>query len=138
MINSRNINDLLHVVQPLVSGFIAECLKEGIDVIITSTFRDIESQNALYAQGRTTPGAIVTNAKGGMSFHNYRCAFDFCPIVGGKAMWGRPDLFEKCGEIGEKLGLTWAGRWTSFKEMAHCQYTNGLTIHDLQAGKVPA
>jgi len=44
-------------------------------------------------------------------------------------------LFTKCGEIAESVGLEWAGRWTKFKEMAHCQYTGGLTLADFQAGK---
>ncbi len=138
MINSRKIEDLRPNVATLCHAFIAACAKAGIDVIITSTYRDIESQNALYAQGRTRPGAKVTNAKGGQSFHNYRVAFDFCPVVGGKPQWGDASVFEKCGEIGEGLGLEWAGRWHTFKELAHCQFTNGLTLADLQSGKIKA
>jgi peptidoglycan L-alanyl-D-glutamate endopeptidase CwlK len=94
-----------------------------------------QPQNALYAQGRTTPGKIVTNAKGGQSFHNYGVAFDFVPIVGGKAQWNDVALFTKCGEIAESIGLEWAGRWVKFKELAHCQYTGGLTLQDFQQGK---
>lgn len=104
-------------------------------MLITSTLRDNESQAALYAQGRTTPGNKVTNAKAGQSFHNYACAFDFVPLVNGKAQWNDLKLFERCGSIAESVGLEWAGRWVSFKEYAHCQYTGGLTIKDLQAGK---
>jgi len=44
-------------------------------------------------------------------------------------------LFTKCGEIAEAVGLEWAGRWKTFKELAHCQYTNGLTLQDFQQGK---
>lgn len=135
MINSRDLKDLQPVVADKCSAFISGCKSLGIDVIITATLRDIESQNELYAQGRTKPGKIVTNAKGGDSFHNYACAFDFVPIVNGKAMWNDLELFKKCGEIAESTGLEWAGRWKSFKEMAHCQYTGGLTLADLKAGK---
>jgi peptidoglycan L-alanyl-D-glutamate endopeptidase CwlK len=135
VINSRDINDLLPVVQPFARRFISASANAGIDVILTSTYRDIESQNALYAQGRSTPGKIVTNAKGGQSFHNYRCAFDFCPIVNGKAQWNDAGLFARCGAIAESIGLEWAGRWVKFKELAHCQYTGGLTLGDLQQGK---
>lgn len=42
-----------------------------------SGYRSFEEQDALYAQGRTTPGDIVTNAKGGESAHNYGCATDW-------------------------------------------------------------
>jgi peptidoglycan L-alanyl-D-glutamate endopeptidase CwlK len=62
-------------------------------------------------------------------------AFDFVPLVNGKPAWNDTKLFTKCGEIAEKHGLEWAGRWKRFSELAHCQYTNGLTLADFQAGK---
>ena len=135
MINSRNINDLKPKVAAMCSEFINRCKDAGIDVIITSTYRDAESQNALYAQGRTLPGKKVTNAKAGQSFHNWRVAFDFCPIVNGKCQWNDDALWTQCGEIAEGVGLEWAGRWVKFKETAHCQYTGGLSLADFQAGK---
>ncbi len=138
MINSRKLEDLNPHVATLCKAFIAACDKSGINVIITSTYRDNASQAALYAQGRTAPGQKVTNAKAGESFHNYRVAFDFVPIVNGKADWNDASLFEKCGEIAEGLGLEWAGRWHTFKELAHCQYTGGLTLAELQEGKALA
>lgn len=136
MINSRDLKDLNPKVAAMCAAFIDECKKQGVDVLITSTLRDNESQNALYAQGRTTKGAIVTNARGGQSFHNYGVAFDFCPIVNGKCQWNDAELFKRCGIIAESIGLEWSGRWAGkMKETAHCQYTGGLTIQDLQAGK---
>lgn len=135
MINSRNINDLNSKVTAMASEFINRCKAEGIDILITSTYRDSASQDALYAQGRTKPGKKVTNARAGQSYHNWGVAFDFVPLVNGKAQWNDAALFTRCGEIAESVGLEWAGRWTKFKEMAHCQYTNGLTIKDFQAGK---
>lgn len=45
------------------------------------TLRTFAEQNALYAQGRTTPGAIVTYARGGQSFHNFGLAFDWVLCV---------------------------------------------------------
>lgn len=135
MINSRDLKDLLPVVAAKASAFVAECKAQGIDVLITSTLRDGEAQAALYAQGRTKPGRIVTNAKAGQSWHNHACAFDFVPVVNGKAMWDDARTFDRCGVIAESVGLEWAGRWTKFKEAAHCQYTGGLTLADLQNGK---
>lgn len=135
MISSRLLTDLLPPVQALCQAFIDACAAQGIDVLITSTYRDHESQNALYAQGRTAPGAKVTNARGGESFHNWRVAFDFVPLVGGKARWDDLLLFKRCGEIAESVGLEWAGRWVTFRELAHCQYTGGLTLADFRAGK---
>jgi peptidoglycan L-alanyl-D-glutamate endopeptidase CwlK len=135
MINSRDIAQLHPKVQVLCKKFIAACDAEGIDVLITSTYRDGESQNALYEQGRTTKGAIVTNARAGQSFHNWRVAFDFVPIVNGKAQWDDLLTFTRCGMIAESVGLEWAGRWKRFKELAHCQQTFGYSLSDFQAGK---
>lgn len=135
MINSRRIDDLNPKVAEMCRNFIFNCKAAGIEIIITSTYRDKESQAALYAQGRSNPGKKVTNAKPGQSFHNYKLAFDFVPIVNGKADWINIKTFQQCGEIAEKCGLEWAGRWKSFKELAHCQYTEGFTLAELQAGK---
>lgn len=135
MVNSRSMTDLNPKVAAMCSEFINRCKAQGIDVIITSTYRDGASQDALYAQGRTTAGKKVTNARAGQSYHNWRVAFDFVPIVNGKAVWNDDALWTKCGEIAEGIGLEWAGRWVKFKEMAHCQYTGGLSLADFQAGK---
>ena len=136
MINSRSLSDLNPKVAAMCSEFINRCKAQHIDILITSTYRDAESQNALYAQGRTAPGKKVTNAKGGQSYHNWKVAFDFCPIVNGKPNWNDVALYTKCGEIAKSVGLEWAGRWTgNMKEMAHCQFTGGLRIADFQQGK---
>lgn len=139
MINSRDISDLLIPVQARVKKFLLLAKNAGIDILITSTYRDAESQAALYAQGRTAPGKIVTNAKPGQSWHNHRCAVDFVPVRNGKPVWGTKgvdgELWARCGALAEQAGLEWAGRWVKFKEMAHVQYTGGLTLADLQAGK---
>ena len=113
----------------------SECKMSGIDILITSTYRDKESQEALYAKGRTAPGNIVTNARGGQSFHNWRVAFDTVPIVNGKPVWDDNQLWLSIGHIGTVCGLEWAGKWKKFKEMPHFQFTGGLTLKDFQAGK---
>ena len=137
MINSRRIEDLRLIPAAKCRAFIAACAAAGVDVVITSTFRDAESQNALYAQGRTAPGKRVTNARGGDSFHQHRCAFDFVPVVGGKAIWDDDDTWELCGVIAERVGLEWGGSWPNFKDMPHCQDTGGLTLAQYKAGAVP-
>jgi len=136
MINSRSLDDLLPAVKVRVEKFINSAKDAGIDLLVTSTYRDNESQNALYAQGRTKPGRIVTNAKGGQSFHNYRCAVDVVPLLNGKPVWdAENDIWQKVGNFGIAAGLEWAGNWTKFREMPHFQYTNGLNLADLQIGK---
>ena len=135
MVNSRKIEDLHPVVQDLCNKFIAKCADAGIKVIITSTYRDNESQTQLYNQGRNgDPGKIVTNAKAGQSFHNYRLAFDFCPMLNGQCAWTDESLFIKCANIGKSLGLE-SGIDFSKPDKPHLQYTKGLRWQDLQAGK---
>ncbi|WP_412693869.1 M15 family metallopeptidase [Clostridium sp. AF22-10] len=50
--------------QRIASAWIKACATEGITVAIGETLRTVAEQDALYAQGRTKPGNIVTNAKG--------------------------------------------------------------------------
>jgi len=135
MINSRDLNELLPQVKAKVDAFIEACKKAGIDILVTSTYRDNESQAALYAQGRTAPGKIVTNAGPGDSFHNHRCAIDVVPLVNGKPDWdGSHAVWAEVGRLGVENGLEWAGNWVHFKELAHFQYTGGLTIAQLKEG----
>ena len=63
---SRNIGDLYPELQALASQFLAQCAAEGINAFLTQTYRSSEEQDADYAQGRTVPGHIITNAKGGL------------------------------------------------------------------------
>lgn len=138
MINSRKIDDLDSKVAALCRAFIADCKKDGITIIITSSYRDKASQAALYAQGRTKPGPKVTNAKPGQSFHNFKVAFDFAPVINGHIVWADIAAFKRCGEIGKRLGLEYGGDWRNFKDYAHLQYTGGLTLADFNAGKTIA
>jgi peptidoglycan LD-endopeptidase CwlK len=128
---SRSIDDLTPRTADKCRKFVSDCLDAGIGVIITSTYRSQDEQDVLYAQGRTKPGARVTNAKA--SYHTFRCAFDFVPVVNGKAVWNDAELWERCGAIAEKVGLEWGGRWKKFPDKPHCQDTGGLTIAQLKA-----
>lgn len=109
---------------------------------ITSAFRSVQEQTALYAKGRTAAGKIVTNAKGGYSVHNYGLAFDFCLITdGGKyASWDylkdydgdlTPDWMEFVN-LFKQYGYEWGGDWKSFKDRPHVQKTFGKTIEELR------
>lgn len=135
MINSRKLEDLLPQVRTRVEAFLKAADEAGIDLLVTSTYRDNASQDALYAQGRTKPGRIVTNAKAGQSFHNHRCAVDVVPVRNGKPVWDSKDpVWQTVGRLGKAAGLEWAGDWKRFKEFPHFQYTGGLTLAQLQQG----
>ena len=157
MLSSRKIDDLATPAKIRALKFISEAKLAGIDLIITCTYRDAEAQDALYAHGRTReqldavfaervahvepqPGPIVTNARGGDSYHQYACALDVVPLRHGKPVWNTSgadgELWAELGAIGEACGLEWAGRWHGpLREMAHFQYTCGLTLADFRAGK---
>ena len=140
MINSRKLEDLHPRVRVKAEALKAECAKEGINIIFTSTLRDNECQQDLYNKGRTASSIAkkerkVTNAKPGQSYHNWGVAFDVVPIVGGKAIWNDTKVWDRIGAIGVSLGLEWAGNWKRFKEMPHFQFTNGLTLKDFQSGR---
>lgn len=151
MINSRSLDDLLPAVKRRVELFERRCADAGTPILITSTYRDNESQAELYKIGRTVKGAnvrlfkpmgdIVTNAGLGDSWHNWRCAADFVPLRYGKPVWGTKgidgDLWRTIGAIAEACGLTWSGRWKgALQEMGHVQFTNSLVIADFKADKV--
>src|ERR1051325_4810488 len=124
-------------------------LKNGISILLTCTYRSMEEQDKLYAQGRTTPGHIVTNAKAGKSKHNTVTpqgkpaaeAFDIVPMRNGKIIWGvtgqgindNPadddtndlEVWQRIGAHGVAVGLKWYGSPGSpFREFPHFQNPN--------------
>jgi len=126
------------VVATKARQLIEQAYREGINVIITQGLRTIEEQNELYAQGRTKPGKIVTNAKGGYSYHNFGLAFDFALLKDdGSVSWNVDDKWKRVAQIGKSLGLEWGGDWKDFKDYPHFQYTFGLSLADLRSGKRP-
>ena len=133
----KDINLLLPKVKDMAETFLKECKAHGYNVVITHTYRDQKEQDALYAQGRTTPGNVVTNAKFGDSMHNYKVAIDFAPVkADGSIDWADMEAFTAIGKIGEGVGFTWGGRWQSFIDVPHLQYTAGYTLVDFKAGKI--
>ncbi len=95
------------------------CAKEGIYLIITEGFRSVARQNALYAQGRTKPGNIVTNARGTSysSQHMWGVAVDFA--INDKKLLYNSKYMQKVANIAKKLGFGWGGDWKSFKDTPH-------------------
>jgi hypothetical protein len=74
--------------------------------------RSFYEQDLLFASGRSRPGRILTEAKGGESPHNYGCASDWClwdergvpywPPVG-------DSVWQVYANACEKAGLRWGG-----------------------------
>lgn len=119
----RGIDKLHPELQIIAMEFQSRCRKAGLNVLVTETFRTKEEQTALYAQGRTTPGAIITRAKYPYSPHCWGVAFDFCRNEKGREYDNADGFFEACGGIGKGLGLTWGGDWKDFVDRPHLELT---------------
>ncbi len=129
--SSRSLDDLDSRFRPFVDAFIAACAAQSFDVLIYCTYRSNEEQDTLYAQGRSAPGHIVTNARAGQSAHNYRLAFDGCPMLGGKPMWNESlagPHWQLYGKIAVDAGMEWGGNWQGFVEGPHCQMSGWKSI----------
>lgn len=112
---------------------------------VLSTFAE---QAALYAQGRTAPGKIVTQAPAGLSMHNYGLAVDIVLMIDKDgngtheaASWDTATDFDKDGVADwievvrafKQYGWEWGGDWASFKDMPHFQKSFGIKCSDLLA-----
>jgi hypothetical protein len=129
-------NQGLHpTVQQLADALLAQIAAESLSVRMGFTFRTIEQQNQLFDQGRTTPGPIVTNARGGESLHNFGLAFDVLMFnkEGGYISNDSDASYAAAGRLGQGLGLTWGGAWLSPFDPSHFQFTDGLSLQQVQA-----
>jgi len=133
MINSRDINELHPALQRGAHELISRMSALGFPVGISSTYRSIEYQNHLFEQGRSRPGQIVTNARGGQSMHNFRVAFDIFQNIRGQE-FSNERFFDTAGHIWQEMGGVWGGSWRSFPDRPHFEYTGNLTLLDLQRG----
>jgi peptidoglycan L-alanyl-D-glutamate endopeptidase CwlK len=150
---SRLLSDLHPSVQAMAQVFLSGCAAKGLDVLITCTHRTGAEQDALYAQGRTKPGKVVTNAKAGQSSHNFTMggkpaslAFDIVPLRHGKPVWGisgngmddNPaddekddlELWQNIRAVAEKAGLSSASRWVKMREWPHFEHPDAAQMRD--------
>lgn len=97
----------------------------GTYLLVVSGLRTAAEQDALYAQGRTTPGHIVTNAKAGQSMHNYGLAVDVVPYLsgdGGALNWNvSTPQYQAMVTALKAQDLAWGGDWVHFKDEDHFQ-----------------
>lgn len=120
---SRDITMCHPQLQLLANKLVTECKKQGLIVKLGECFRSVAEQDALYAQGRTTKGSIVTNARGTSysSMHQWGVAFDVIRNDGKGAYNDSDNWFSKVAKIGKSLGLEWGGDWTSPVDKPHFQ-----------------
>lgn len=120
-----------------------QCLAQGIPLRVTSGYRTVAEQDALYAQGRTTSGNKVTNARGGQSYHNFRLAVDLWPVNDrGSVLWKHPSgrewnktdgIWQDIGRAGRAVGgLRWGGDFTTILDLPHWELPIPLTLAQLR------
>lgn len=137
MINSRNIEDLDPEAMTVCERHMALCSQAGITLIITSTYRDYEEQDELYAQGRTTPGKVVTHAQAGQSYHNFKTAWDCVPLKDGKADWNVEDpVFQQMITLGRQAGAEAGYDWSENKRDPDHFQVRPLNIQNVVEAKV--
>lgn len=139
--SAKNVATLHPKVQQFFRDWIAECQALaktlGYEYKAISGNRSWEEQAKIYAQGRTLPGKIVTNAKPGYSNHNYGIAVDMGVFKNGKYLdESKPSESEAfhrtAATIAEKYGIEWGGSWKTFKDYPHFEYKTGKSISQMR------
>jgi len=118
--SEKVIATLLPEVQPMARALVQKATAAGISIRIISGLRTYAEQDALYAQGRTAPGNVVTNARGGYSNHNFGIAFDVGVFEGNRYLGDSPK-YKAVGVLGMDLGLEWGGSWKTIVDQPHYQ-----------------
>ena len=105
-----------------VRAVIADLEDRDIGVEVVQGLRTFEEQDELFAKGRTKPGPIVTQARGGKSNHNFGLAADLCPFTDDKPDWNAPiAAWAAIGTTAMAHGLEWGGQWKKFLDKPHVQ-----------------
>ena len=92
--------------------------------VVTSCRRTMKEQKALYAQGRSRPGQVVTNAKPGSSPHNYGLAADLAPLkIGSSEIDWNADraIWEKMAAIAVEIGLVAGANFKTILDFPHVE-----------------
>ena len=140
--------DRIALLHPKIRQEIETVVKEAnialtgkASVRISQGLRTIAEQNALFSQGRTDKTKkIVTNARGGSSYHNYGLAVDIVLIIDGKtASWDDKTDFDgdrvsdwmEVVAIFKKYGYVWGGDFRSIKDSPHFEKPFGYSTSQL-------
>ena len=134
MFHSDELKYLRADVRVNCEKFLALCKEAGLNVKVTQTVRDDESQRLLVAQGYAAKTATRP------TFHSVKAglAFDICKNVRGHE-YDDPSFFACCGQIGKQVGFSWGGDWRSFPDRPHFQWDNHRkwSSRMILAGKYP-
>jgi len=139
--SAKNVATLHAKVQQVFKNWIAECQilakAYNYEYKAISGNRTWDEQASIYAQGRTAPGKVVTNARPGYSNHNYGIAVDMGVFANGKYLDAsnpaKAESFHReAAKIAEKYNIEWGGSWKTFKDYPHFEYRTGKTLAQLR------
>ena len=140
----KNLSTLLPSVQRAVRLWLTHqalpaAASLGYTLKIICGTRSWDEQAILYAQGRTRPGAKVTNARAGSSFHNYGVAFDIGLFAADGSYLTASGPYEQLfARAGAPAGFHWGGHFKSLKDTPHYEsHAAGATIAALKKNCQP-
>lgn len=120
--SERNIRSLQVKAQTLCRQSLKKLHAHGLDARVISGTRTYAEQTALYRQGRSLPGKIVTNAKAGQSWHNFGMAWDIGLFDNGRYVTA-VGPYNSAAPHSILPGIEWGGNWKNFKDPPHYQVT---------------
>lgn len=118
--SEKSIATLQPEVRPMARALVQRARASGITIKVINGLRSYAEQDALYAQGRSAPGPVVTNARAGYSNHNFGIAFDIGVFEGSRYLSDSPK-YKAVGVLGVDLGLEWGGNWRTIVDQPHYQ-----------------
>lgn len=139
----NKINTLHPDIRDSVKTMLQNLKKDGVKVEITLALRTYEEQDILFAKGRNDKGEVsdqskvVTNARGGQSYHNFGLAFDLTVYdKDNKKTWKQDsEEWKKVIAEGKNQGFEAGAEWADFPDLPHFQKTFGLTTKQLRTKK---
>lgn len=133
--SQRSYNNLKGIHPDLITVLVTAVKDSPYDFTITSGLRTTAEQQALYAQGRTKPGAIVTKADGVRNKSNHQAkadgfgyAVDLYPYYNGSVQVKGTEVNNRLKVISEHIKQTakklninveWGGDWKKLVDTPH-------------------
>lgn len=121
----------------MINTLYAQCAAEDNFLTVAQGLRTWEEQDGLWLKGRDAEGnvinkaLVVTNARGGESWHNFGLAVDCYPEnVAGIIDWNPAHpVWKRMEEIGQSLGLTSGANWIRLVDAPHFQLTGRFPVN---------
>lgn len=136
--SERCILSLSLKAQRTARDFLGRVLDGGLRARIISGTRTYAEQDALFRKGRFgNPGPRVTNARGGLSNHNFGIAWDIGIFTAAGGYLDEGPEYHQAAELGlsgSEGAIEWGGHWTGFIDRPHYQLALGLSVADLRIG----